>query len=71
MTTRSTLPTRATRPARRRTLVTLRIHRRAWRESPRDQRRVAAEAIRALLRDLERGYTPPVAVDRANLRRPR
>lgn len=67
---RSTLPLRSMRrlsPPRR--LLELRIGRRAWREAPRTQRQIAAQAIRDLLRDLERGYTPRQAVGRANVRR--
>jgi len=70
MTTISALPSRSRRrlqPSRR--LVTLRIGRRAWREADREQRRVALQALAALLRDLERGYTPREAVRRAYGRR--
>lgn len=67
---RSTLPLRSYRrltPPRR--LLTLNIGRRAWRAAGHDQRHGAAQAIRDLLRDLERGYTPRQAVRRANVRR--
>jgi hypothetical protein len=68
--TRSTLPFRSRRrlsPPRR--LLTLSIGRRAWYLADREQRRIAADAVRALLKDLERGYTPRQAVARAYVRR--